>query len=65
MVGDLVISSLPNTGNPNKVQRYTLEWAEALERIAARRPRYIRPGTDPCIGVKSGARKFCAKRHAP
>ena len=44
MVGDLVISSLPNTGNPNKVQRYTLEWAEALERIAARRPRYLLPG---------------------
>jgi alkyl sulfatase BDS1-like metallo-beta-lactamase superfamily hydrolase len=44
MVGDLIISSLPNTGNPNKVQRYTLEWAEALERIAARRPRYILPG---------------------
>ena len=31
MVGDLIVSSLPNTGNPNKVQRYTLEWAEALE----------------------------------
>ena len=47
MVGDLIISSLPNTGNPNKVQRYTLEWAEALERIAARRPRYILPGHGP------------------
>jgi alkyl sulfatase BDS1-like metallo-beta-lactamase superfamily hydrolase len=44
MVGDLIISSLPNTGNPNKVQRYTLEWAEALERIAARKPRCILPG---------------------
>jgi alkyl sulfatase BDS1-like metallo-beta-lactamase superfamily hydrolase len=47
MVGDLIISSLPNTGNPNKVQRYTLEWSEALERIAARRPRYILPGHGP------------------
>jgi alkyl sulfatase BDS1-like metallo-beta-lactamase superfamily hydrolase len=47
MVGDLIISSLPNTGNPNKVQRYTLEWAEALERIAARRPRCILPGHGP------------------
>jgi alkyl sulfatase BDS1-like metallo-beta-lactamase superfamily hydrolase len=47
MVGDLVISSLPNTGNPNKVQRYTLEWAEALERIAAGKPRYILPGHGP------------------
>jgi alkyl sulfatase BDS1-like metallo-beta-lactamase superfamily hydrolase len=47
MVGDLVISSLPNTGNPNKVQRYTLEWAEALESIAARKPRFILPGHGP------------------
>ena len=47
LLGDLIISSLPNTGNPNKVQRYTLEWAEALERIAARRPRYILPGHGP------------------
>ena len=36
MVGDLIVSSLPNTGNPDKVQRYTLEWAAALEEIAAR-----------------------------
>jgi glyoxylase-like metal-dependent hydrolase (beta-lactamase superfamily II) len=34
MVGDLIVSSMPNTGNPNKVQRYTLEWAETLEAIA-------------------------------
>jgi alkyl sulfatase BDS1-like metallo-beta-lactamase superfamily hydrolase len=44
MVGDLIVSSLPNTGNPNKVQRYTLEWAEALEKIAARKPRFVLPG---------------------
>jgi alkyl sulfatase BDS1-like metallo-beta-lactamase superfamily hydrolase len=47
MVGDLIVSSLPNTGNPNKVQRYTLEWAEALERIAAKKPRYVLPGHGP------------------
>ncbi|MHB8383510.1 MAG: alkyl sulfatase dimerization domain-containing protein [Candidatus Binataceae bacterium] len=47
MVGDLIVSSLPNTGNPNKVQRYTLEWAEALEKIAARKPRYVMPGHGP------------------
>lgn len=47
MVGDLIISSLPNPGNPNKVQRYTLEWAQALERVAAKRPRYILPGHGP------------------
>jgi alkyl sulfatase BDS1-like metallo-beta-lactamase superfamily hydrolase len=47
MVGDLIVSSLPNTGNPNKVQRYTLEWADALEQIAARKPRIVLPGHGP------------------
>jgi len=47
MVGDLLVSSLPNTGNPNKVQRYTLEWAEALEKIASRNPRIVLPGHGP------------------
>ena len=47
LVGDLIVSSLPNTGNPNKVQRYTLEWAEALEKIAARKPKYVLPGHGP------------------
>ena len=49
MVGDLIVSSMPNTGNPNKVQRYTLEWAEALEAIAQRRPRYVLPGHGAAI----------------
>lgn len=49
MVGDLIVSSLPNTGNPNKVQRYTLEWAEALEEIAARKPRIVLPGHGPAF----------------
>lgn len=44
LVGDLIVSSMPNTGNPNKVQRYTLEWAEALEKVAARKPKYVLPG---------------------
>jgi alkyl sulfatase BDS1-like metallo-beta-lactamase superfamily hydrolase len=47
MVGDLIVSSLPNTGNPNKVQRYTLEWAEVLQQIAARKPRIVLPGHGP------------------
>lgn len=53
MVGDLVVSSMPNTGNPNKVQRYTLEWAEALEEIALRKPRYILPGHGPVVRGES------------
>jgi alkyl sulfatase BDS1-like metallo-beta-lactamase superfamily hydrolase len=49
MVGDLIVSSLPNTGNPNKVQRYTLEWAAALEQIAARKPHIVLPGHGPAF----------------
>ena len=49
MVGDLIVSSMPNTGNPNKVQRYTLEWAESLEAIARKQPRCLLPGHGPAI----------------
>ena len=50
-VGDLSVQSIPNTGNPNKPQRYTLEWAQALEAIAQRRPEWIIPGHgDPLRG---------------
>ena len=47
MVGDLIVSSLRNTGNPNKVQRYTLEWAGAPEQIDARKPRIVLAGHSP------------------
>lgn len=43
-VGDLLLNSLPNTGNPNKVQRNTLGWAEALEAIAAKQPQHLMGG---------------------
>jgi glyoxylase-like metal-dependent hydrolase (beta-lactamase superfamily II) len=42
--GDLVVSSFPNIGNPNKVIRYDHEWAEALDRIAAKNPKILIPG---------------------
>jgi len=51
LVGDLSVQSLPNTGNPNKPQRYTLGWAETLEAIAARKPKVVVPGHgDPLRG---------------
>ncbi|MFN8600129.1 MAG: alkyl sulfatase dimerization domain-containing protein [Candidatus Binatia bacterium] len=51
LVGDLSVQSLPNTGNPNKPQRYTLGWAETLEAIAAKKPRAVVPGHgDPLQG---------------
>jgi len=44
MVGDIIIGSVPNTGNPLKEQRFTLEWAEALETIAGKQPEYVIAG---------------------
>lgn len=51
MVGDLVVNSMPNTGNPNKTQRYTLGWADALDRIREKNPAHVLPGHgDPVSG---------------
>ena len=42
--GDLFIWVSPNAGNPQKVQRYAVEWAEALRAMAARGPEVLVPG---------------------
>jgi alkyl sulfatase BDS1-like metallo-beta-lactamase superfamily hydrolase len=42
--GDLFIWASPNAGNPQKVQRFPLEWAEALKRMLAL---YDAPGGGP------------------
>jgi len=59
MIGDLLIGGCPNTGNPLKEQRYTLEWAEALEEIADKNPDFIIAG----LGVLRGSltRERCQK----
>ena len=41
--GDFVIWNLPNAGNPQKVQRYALEWAQALRRMIAQGPELLVP----------------------
>jgi glyoxylase-like metal-dependent hydrolase (beta-lactamase superfamily II) len=49
--GDLIISVAPNAGNPQKVQRYAWDWADALREIAALRPSTLCPGHgQPVIG---------------
>jgi len=40
-IGDLLLNGCPNTGNPLKEQRYTLEWAENLEKIAEKKPNFV------------------------
>ncbi|MFP6583236.1 MAG: alkyl sulfatase dimerization domain-containing protein, partial [Candidatus Hydrogenedentota bacterium] len=42
--GDLFIWAAPNAGNPQKVQRYVKEWAQALRKMAALKPVVLLPG---------------------
>lgn len=42
--GDLFIWAAPNAGNPQKVQRYAVEWAAALRSMAALGPELLLPG---------------------
>jgi alkyl sulfatase BDS1-like metallo-beta-lactamase superfamily hydrolase len=42
--GDLFIWAAPNAGNPQKVQRYAVEWARALRAMAALGPELLLPG---------------------
>jgi len=42
--GDLIIWNAPNCGNPQKVQRYPLEWAESLESMAGLDAEWLFPG---------------------
>ncbi len=49
--GDLFIWASPNAGNPQKVQRYPLEWATALREMATLGAEYLLPGHGfPIIG---------------
>jgi alkyl sulfatase BDS1-like metallo-beta-lactamase superfamily hydrolase len=47
--GDLFIWAAPNCGNPQKVQRYPLQWARALRDMAALAPAVLCPGHGPPI----------------
>ncbi len=42
--GDLFIWAVPNAGNPQKVQRYCIDWCHALRQMAALEPEYLLPG---------------------
>jgi glyoxylase-like metal-dependent hydrolase (beta-lactamase superfamily II) len=43
VTGDFLIWNFPNAGNPQKVQRYPIEWAAALRRMVAMRPELLLP----------------------
>jgi alkyl sulfatase BDS1-like metallo-beta-lactamase superfamily hydrolase len=51
--GDLFVWSSPNAGNPQKVQRYPREWAQALRRMNELGAEYLLPGHGlPIIGAQ-------------
>jgi alkyl sulfatase BDS1-like metallo-beta-lactamase superfamily hydrolase len=41
--GDFIIWNYPNAGNPQKVQRYALEWAQSLRKMIAQEPELLVP----------------------
>jgi alkyl sulfatase BDS1-like metallo-beta-lactamase superfamily hydrolase len=43
MSGDFIIWNFPNAGNPQKVQRYPIEWAAALRRMIEQGPELLLP----------------------
>jgi alkyl sulfatase BDS1-like metallo-beta-lactamase superfamily hydrolase len=50
--GDLFIWASPNAGNPQKVQRYPREWANALRRMLLLGAEYLLPGHGlPVVGA--------------
>ena len=58
-VGDLFLWSCPNIGNPFKVQRYEVEWAAALEAVAAEAPVAMAPGHGPGLVGEGAVREAC------
>jgi len=50
--GDMFIWASPNCGNPQKVQRYAIEWARGLRRMARLSPEVLLPGHGlPIVGA--------------
>lgn len=50
LAGDFLTWVFPNAGNPQKVQRYPLEWARALREMAAYEPELLVPAHGLPIG---------------
>ena len=58
IAGDLLEGGCPNIGNPFKVQRFEVEWAEALEAIASKNPEFLVPGHGP-LRLRKKANEWC------
>ena len=57
--GDLLVGILPNCGNPQKVQRYPEEWADALEAIASIGADLLLPGHGKLVRGADVIRERC------
>lgn len=55
--GDLFIWALPNAGNPQKVQRYPMEWATALRAMAETGAEVLLPGHGPPVAGADRVRR--------
>jgi len=54
--GDFVIWNFPNAGNPQKVQRWPIEWAAALRDMADHEPEVLLPAHGLPVGGKERVR---------
>jgi glyoxylase-like metal-dependent hydrolase (beta-lactamase superfamily II) len=54
--GDLIIWQAPNCGNPQKVQRYPAEWADALETMAGLDAEWFFPGHGLVVAGRDAVR---------
>ena len=57
-VGDTATWKVPNSGNPLKVQRYPVQWAEELERLAGLGAEWLCPGHDIVLRGVEHVRRF-------
>jgi len=55
--GDLIIWQAPNCGNPQKVQRYPSEWADALDEMAGLDAEWLFPGHGLVVQGAEAVRK--------
>jgi glyoxylase-like metal-dependent hydrolase (beta-lactamase superfamily II) len=54
--GDLIIWQAPNCGNPQKVQRYPEDWADALEAMAGCDAEWLLPGHGLAVQGRAAVR---------
>jgi glyoxylase-like metal-dependent hydrolase (beta-lactamase superfamily II) len=59
--GDLIIWQAPNCGNPQKVQRYPEEWANALEAMAGCDAEWLFPGHGLVVAGRDAVRLVLAE----